>query len=154
MALNDVVALHLAQSSPTTFQAQPPHFGNVVAETGTTAKTVLWDNDILSDMVAANLADFNLDLISDADAPTIALFKGKVALRIAPGGPIMSGALVIDPAGGTSREFAGAVVSVHRRTAVQSPQVLTGPVYVLIQVHNTDTFYEDLASNFTVLGNR
>lgn len=138
-----------------TFQAQGPGFGNVEAESSDVVetRTVFWDNANLNDVVAADVAGLNLDVIEDADTDTLAEFEGKVVLRIAPGGPTTSGSAVLDPAGGTSREFAGLVVAVYRRTPLEdAPE--SGDQFLLMRCISDGMYLEDLATQFTVLKNR
>src|SRR5260221_6163837 len=149
MAVNDIVAPRLTQSSPSTFEGAPS-WGHVVAEAAgpPLTKTILWaDTGLLSTIDAASEADFTLDVIEDASQQTVNTFAGRVALAIAP-----SGATSRDPAGGTSAAYAGLVVSVHRRTPSNAAPG-SGAEQVLIQAAPNE-YLEDLATAFAVLGNR
>jgi hypothetical protein len=147
LALLTVVSLRLPQPPPATFQAQPPRYGRVVGITAT-APAILWDDASESVITVALATDLNvvLDVIENADAASISAFLGKVVLRISPNGPATG-----DPAGGTSREFAGTVVAIYRRTPIIDAAG-TGPVFLV--VCSQGEFYEDVATNFTVLTNR
>jgi hypothetical protein len=68
-------------------------------------------------------------------------------VRIAPGG-----ATAGDPAGGTSRELAGTVVAVYRRTPLGDAPG-SGSEYAVVHIA-PDVWMEDLAANFAVLPSR
>jgi hypothetical protein len=150
-----ILRTSLSATLQPTFQAQGPGFGNVMNEDSAQVetRTVLWDNANVNDVVAADVAGLNLDVIEDAESDTLAAFEGKVVLRIAPGGPITSGSAVLDPAGGTSREFAGAVIAVYRRTPIEATPG-SGDEFLLMRCLSDGMYLEDLASEFTVLENR
>jgi hypothetical protein len=137
------------------FQPQGPAFGNIVAELsdGGETRAVLWSSDaVINDVLADDVAGLNLDVIEDADAATVDTFEGTVVLRIAPGGPVVSGSAVLDAAGGTSREFKGTVVAIYRRTPIEA-QAGSGDEFLLMRCINDGMYLEDLSSQFTVLKN-
>ena len=142
MPIKDIVSPRISTSSPSVFQPQPPHYGIVTVE-ALPALTVLWDT--AAPPVAYNSATLFIDVIEEASTPTKDAFTGKVVLRIAPDGAVPG-----DPAGGTSREFAGTVVGIYRRRPIGT--VPAGSEYLLVK--SGDLYFEDLASNFTVLANR
>ena len=151
MTVKDIVSPRISSSSPSVFQPQPPHFGIVTVE-ALPALTVLWDT--AAPPVAYNpaaTADLNIDVIEEASAQTQGIFTGKVVLRIAPDGAVQG-----DAAGGTSREFAATVVGIYRRRpliADPAPDPFPiGTEYLLVK--SGDLYFEDLATNFTVLKNR
>ena len=143
MPIKDIVSPRISTSSPSVFQSQPPHYGIITAEPGANQVTVLWDT--AAPPVAYNSATLFIDVIEEASTPTKDAFTGKVVLRIAPDGAVPG-----DPAGGTSREFAGTVVGIYRRRPIGT--VPAGSEYLLVK--SGDLYFEDLASNFTVLANR
>lgn len=154
MAVGDIVSPHLATTSPTTFQAEPPHYGIVIAEDGgpPITKQIIWDRAVLTQPEAAALTEFNLDVISDAEEETVETFLGRMVLRIAPGGAIPASAGVAgDPAGGTSREFSGRCVAVYTRTPVGG---VDEEEYLVMQVENGGPWMEDRVSQFAVLRTR
>jgi hypothetical protein len=149
MAVNDIVSARISQSSPSTIQPQPPHFGIVTDAPGAPLavnQTVLWDNALSSTVSGADLTSLFLDVIEDPDQVTADAFIGKTVLRIAPGGPVTN-----DPAGGTSREFVGTVLAVYRRRPIQSAPG-AGSIYLLMK--SGSLFFEDVATQFTVLTDR
>ena len=149
MAIGDIVSARISQSSPSTIQSQPPHFGRITATPiGPLAvnQTIRWDNALASTVSAANNANLFLDVIEDADQATLAEFLGRTVLRIAPGGPVAR-----DPAGGTSREFVATVVAMYRRRPFEGGAG-SGSIFLLVK--SGDLFFEDLASRFAVLADR
>jgi len=135
------------------FEPQAPRFGNVIAEASggvspNEIRTVLWQDGLVQDVESDTVAGLNLDVIENADAANVAKFQGQVALRIAPGGAVPG-----DVAGGTSREFAGLVIGVYKRTPIEAVAG-TGEDYVLILTPATGAVIEDLADSFAVLKNQ
>jgi hypothetical protein len=138
-----------------TLQPQGPRFGNVIAEASSQndpqeTRTVLWDNALVQDVQAGTVAALNLDVIEDPENDTVTEFLGNVVLRIDATG-VSDGST--DPAGGTSREFTGLVVGIYKRTPIDATPG-SGDDYLLIQTIANGLYFEDLASAFTVLGNR
>jgi len=149
MAIGDIVSARISQSSPSAIQVQPPHFGKITATPIgplTVNQTIRWDNALESTVSAANAASLFLDVIENADQPTLDEFLGKTVLRIAPGGPVTR-----DPAGGTSREFVGTVVAMYRRRPFEGAPG-SGNIFLLVK--SGDLFFEDLATRFAVLTDR
>ncbi len=149
MAILDIVAARVSQSSPSTFQLQPPHFGIITATPGAPLavnSTIRWDDAQSSIVSAADAASLFLDTIEDAAQATLDTFTGKTVLRIAP-----AGAVTGDPAGGTSREFVGIVVAIYNRRAFEDAPG-SGEDFLLVK--SGELFFEDLASRFTVLSDR
>lgn len=147
MANGNIVALRISQVSPTPEQSQPPEFGVITDASTPTAQKVRWATTVQATISGASVAALGLDVIEEPDAPSVTKFRGKTVLRIGPGGPVTN-----DPAGKTSREFVGTVVSIYRRTLLTSPVGPQGPVYLLVK--SGDLFFEDLATQFTVLTDR
>lgn len=146
-----IQATSLSAVEQPSLQPQPPRFGNIIAESSSElspqqVRTVLWETGLVQDVPSDSVAGLNLDVIEDAAADAIATFAGQVALRIAPDGAVPG-----DRAGGTSREFSGLVVSVYKRTPIEQ-QPGTGDDFVLI--FDQGTYFEGLASTFTVLNNQ
>jgi hypothetical protein len=155
VVVGSVVAPRIAIGSPSAQQSQPPRWGIafVVAAGPPILIDILWEDGLRSQAQADNETDLHLDIIEDATQANVDLFQGTMALRKGPGAPFVGPTgLVVDAAGGTSREFAGRVVSVHKRTPSQS-QAGSGQDFVLIQA-SPNLYYEDLASQFVVLTNR
>lgn len=148
-----IQATSLSATEQPTLNPQPPVFGIIIAEASSElspqeTRTVLWQSGLVQDVVAGAVADLNLDVIEDAEVSTVDEFEGQVVLRIAPGGPVPG-----DPDGGTSHEFQGPVVAVYKRTPIQAAAG-TGSDFVLVYVYERGTYFEGLASTFTVLTNR
>jgi len=144
-----IQATSLSATLQPSLQPQGPLFGNIIGEESTEApeetRTVLWQNDLIQDVVAISVADLNLDVIEDADADSVNRFSGAFVVRVDPNGPVQG-----DVAGGTSREFAGTVISVYRRTPLEATPG-SGDVFLLCL--SNGMYCEDLASQFTVLKN-
>lgn len=130
MAVSDIVSPRIAPVVPSVIQPQPTHYGVITAEAAgpPLTRSVLWDTGVASTLTADALADFNLDVIEDADTAVIDAWLGKVAIKIAPGG-----ATSTDSAGGTSREFTGTVYAVYMRTPIQSAPG-SGNNYLVLQI--------------------
>jgi hypothetical protein len=144
MANGDIVALHVAPAGPSAIQLQPPHFAIITLD-GATPK-VLWDTAVATTLT--DTAPSTLDIIENAPTGPGSItekFTGKTVLRIAPSGPEPG-----DPAGGTSREFVGTVVAIYRRTPRGFPG--TGKDFLLVK--SGDVFFEDLGTQFAVIGDR
>lgn len=145
-----IQATSLSATLQPSLQPQGPRFGNVIADggEGSEIRTILWDNGLVQDVEGASVADLNLDVIEDADEDTVDAFEGTVVVRIAPGGPVAG-----DPAGGTSRQYAAAVLAVYKRTPLEDTPG-TGDDFLLAYDLSNGAYYEDLAEHFVVLGNR
>ena len=145
-----IQATSLSATHQPTLQPQGPRFGNIIAEggEGSEIRTVLWDNALVQDVEGASVAALNLDVIENADADTVTAFEGKVVLRKAP-----DGAVAGDPAGGTSRQFASAVLAVYKRTPLEDTPG-TGDDFILAIGLQNGGYFEDLAESFVVLTNR
>jgi len=146
-----IQATSLSATLQPSLQPQGPRFGNICAEDsdeGSEARTVVWDNALVQDVRSTTVAGLNLDVIEDADDDTVFAFEGKVVVRIAPGGAVAG-----DPAGGTSRQYAAAVLAVYKRTPLED-EPGTGQDFLLAVDLSNGAFYEDLAEHFVVLTNR
>lgn len=143
MAAGDVVSPRLNQTTPSSVEPQPTHFGKITAHAAPGAPTVLWDTGLSTVMAATSDANLGLDVIETAEDATLASFAGQTVVRIASSGPTAD-----DPSGGTSREFAGLVVAIYKRTPLGATP---GSGNDCLLVKSGDTFFEDVATEFVVL---
>lgn len=149
MANGDIVSPHIdltSPAAPATLQMQPPHFGIITDASSSPVLDVLWDTFRESTITAVALADTGLDVIENPDAASVAKFQGKTVIPISPLGPTS-----LDPSGGVSREYAGIVLAIYRRTPIADAPG-SGDIYLLMK--SGDLFFEDLAVRFVVLTNR
>jgi hypothetical protein len=151
------VALPSAQGQqikPSILQAQPPTFGNVLTFSGPATVRVLWDNTLDGSILAAALADTNLDRITDGEATEVQRLLGGP-----PSGAVGSapkwvrhkaprGDSTTDPSGGTSRSYDGRVVSVYRRTPAENAAE-DGDTYCTIKTDD-GAYFEDVSTEFVV----
>ena len=143
-AVNDTVSSRPLNNNPATLNDQPPLFGKVATvDVGGVPTRIIWLNGQNYAPVVAAIADLVLDTIL---SPTNTLLLGQYVIHIT------GTNVTLDPSGGTSREYGGRVVQLHRRRPIEDDQAAAVD-YCVIMTDN-GTFFEDRTSQFVVVPGR
>jgi len=143
-AVNDTVSSRLLNNNPATLHDQPPLFGKVAAvDVGGVPTRIIWLNGVNYVPVVAAIADLMLDTIL---APTTPVLLGQYVIHIT------GTNVTLDPSGGTSREYDGRVVQLHRRRPIEDDQAASVDCCIIMTDHGT--FFEDRTSQFVALPGR